>query len=195
MMMRVRWRAAVALLVGAVVLPICCATFLPILLPPLWRMRHGGSVSNDGITVTLKGGWTGYGIPDGVQLTKPSWEGKLSSPLSVRTSVLVLTSFRKCLDRPTQERVLSGTLKYRKNGGYANVRPITLVAGENNFECTRSESASDFKQVTVECTASEGNAGFYIAGHDADIEDGLGIVGSAAVSLRCKTPRPGDPGF
>jgi len=88
MMMKVRWRAAVVLLVGAVVLPICCATFLPILLPPLWRMRHGGTLSNDGITVTLKGGWTGYGIPDGVRLTKPSWEGKLSSPLSVRTSVL-----------------------------------------------------------------------------------------------------------
>ncbi len=189
--MKVRWRTAVILLVGAVVLPICGAMFLPVLLPPLWRLRHGASLSNGGITVTLKGGWTGYGIPDGVQLSKPSWEGNLFSPLSVRSSFLVLTNNSKCLNRAAQERILSGTLKHRKEGGYANVRAISLAAGGNNFECTRSESATDSKQVTVECTASEGNSFFYLAGHDDDIQDGLGIVGSAVVSLKCAEPGTG----
>jgi hypothetical protein len=187
-MMKVRWRPAVVLLVGAVALPICCAMFLPVVLPPVWRLRHGAFLSNGGMTVTLKGGWTGYGIADGVQLSKPSWEGNLFSPLSVRSSFLVLTNNSKCLDQAAQGRILSGTLKHREEGGYANVRAITLVAGGNNFECARSESASDSKQVMVECTASEGNAFFYLAGHDADIQEGLGIVGSAVLSLKCTEP-------
>ena len=186
-----KWRTAVILLVGAVVLPICGAMFLPILLPPLWRLRHGVSLSNDGITVTLKGGWTGYGIPDGVRLSKPSWEGRLFSPLSVRVSMLTFVTSPKCRDHATQERLLSLALKRREDRGDANVRAITLVAGGNNFECTRSESASDSKQVMVECNASGGNSFFYLVGHEEDIQDGLGIVGSAVVSLKCAEPGTG----
>jgi hypothetical protein len=184
-MMKVNWRAAVVVLVGAVVLPVCGAMFLPLVLPPLWRLRHGASLSNGGITVTLKGGWIGNGIPDGVRLSKPSWEGKLTYPLSVRVNTLVMTTVPKCLDEAAQDRVLSGTLKHRRDGGYANVEPITLVAGGNIFRCTRSESVSDPKQAMVECTTSQGNAFVYLAGHDADIREGLGIVGSVVVALKC----------
>jgi hypothetical protein len=99
--------------------------------------------------------------------------------------MLAITTFPKCLDEATKNRVLSGTLKLRKDGAYVNVRAVTLVAGGNDFECVRSESASNPENVTMECTASEGNTFFYLLGHDADIQDGLGIVGSAVVSFRC----------
>ena len=181
--MKVNWRAAVVMLVGAVVLPVCGAIFLPLVLPPLWRLRHGASLSNGGITVTLKGGWTGNGIPDGVRLSKPSWEGKMTSPLSVRVSILSMTTLPKCLDEAAQDKVQSGALKHLRDRGDANVRPITLVAGGNNFRCARSESVSDPKKATLDCTAS--NTFVHLAGHDADIREGLGIVGSAVVALKC----------
>ena len=96
-----------------------------------------------------------------------------------------MTTPPKCLDEAAQDRVQSGTLKHLRDRGYANVRPITLVAGGNHLRCAHSESVSDPKQATLDCTASQGNTFVYLAGHDADIREGLEIVGSAVVALKC----------
>ena len=172
-------------LVLSVTLPICGAIFLPILIPSIWRLRHGAVLSNGGVTVKLRGAWTGYGIPNGVQLSKSSWEANPFSPLAIRDSVLFEKAFKTCVDAEKQNSFLSGAIRDRKNSDVSDVRVTRLAAGENQFNCVRSVSTSQKAQVILECIATEGNSGLYFVGHEADIEDGLAIVGSADIALRC----------